>query len=484
MRIIVAGCGKVGANIVRHLSAEGHDVSVIDINSKVVQEISDTYDVMGVVGNAASYSVLEEADIEDTNLLIAVTNSDELNLLCCLFARKAGRCQTIARVRNPIYREETQYIKEELGLSMTINPEYAAAQEAGRLLRFPSAIKVEIFGGGRVELLEFVVPEGSALDNCSLMEISHKIKSRVLVVAVERGEEVIIPNGQFVLHSGDRISIVAEPMHARGFFHKIGVDTKRVGNTIIAGGGTIAYYLANILTQYGIDVKIIEKDPARCDYLAENLPHAIIINADATDPDILSEEGVDTCDSFVTMTGIDEENVFLSLFVKQHNPRAKLITKTNRYSMDEIIENMDVGSLIHPKNITAEYILRYVRAMQNSLGSNVETMYQIVDNKAEALEFAIQPDAPVLDTPLSQLHTRDNTLIAGIIRNGKMIFADGQTTIKVGDRVIVVTKYHGFQDIRDILEPGTLNDEQLRRRNETGADQQQAADASAPRNQE
>ena len=452
MRIIVVGCGKVGRTIVERLSGEGHDIAVIDTDSDVITDVTDNFDVMGVVGNGASYSVLKEAGIEDTNLLIAATDSDELNLLCCLFAKKAGDCSTVARVRNPLYNDEIGYIREELGLSMTINPERAAASEISRLLRFPSAIKIDTFARGRVELLQFVIPQGSILDNCSLTELGSRVKAEVLVCAVQRRGEVVIPGGSFVLHAGDTASVIAEPSHARNFFSKIGVEIHRVANTMIVGGGTIAYYLAKQLLSYGIGVKIIEKDRSRCEWLSQNLPKAIIINGDGTDQDILMEEGIETCESFVTLTGIDEENIFLSLFAQQCNQSAKVITKTNRISIDTIIDRLNLGSMIHPKNITAESIIRYARAMQNSLGSNVEALYYIVEGKAEALEFAIHNEPSVVNIPLAKLHTKDNVLIACIIRNGKSILPNGQTSIEEGDSVIIVTTHKGFGDIKDILE--------------------------------
>ncbi|MDD5849877.1 MAG: TrkA C-terminal domain-containing protein, partial [Firmicutes bacterium] len=324
--------------------------------------------------------------------------------------------------------------------------------EISRLLRFPSAIKIDTFARGRVELLQFVIPQGSILDNCSLTELGSRVKAEVLVCAVQRRGEVVIPGGSFVLHAGDTASVIAEPSHARNFFSKIGVEIHRVANTMIVGGGTIAYYLAKQLLSYGIGVKIIEKDRSRCEWLSENLPKAIIINGDGTDQDILMEEGVETCESFVTLTGIDEENIFLSLFAQQCNQAAKVITKTNRISIDTIIDRLNLGSMIHPKNITAESIIRYARAMQNSLGSNVETLYYIVEGKAEALEFAIHNEPSVVGIPLAKLHTKDNVLIACIIRNGKSILPNGQTSIEEGDSVILVTTHKGFGDIKDILE--------------------------------
>lgn len=450
MRIIIVGCGKVGATITEQLSMEGHDIAVIDTNSDVIHDVTNNYDVMGVVGNGGSYSVQKEAGIEETDLLIAVTHSDELNLLCCLIAKKAGNCNTIARVRNPIYNKEIGFIKEELGLSMTINPEYAAATEIARILRFPSAIEIDSFAKGRVELLKFVVEEGSMLCNRSLIEISREVRSDVLICAVERGEEVTIPNGSFVLKKNDTISIVASARNARDFLKKIGVETHQVKNTMIVGGGTIAFYLAEQLLSMGINVKIIEKDRERCEFLSELLPKAVIINGDASNQDVLLEEGVAYCESFVSLTGIDEGNIFLSLFAKGCS-KAKLITKINRIAFDDIINTFNLGTLIYPKYITSEYIIRYVRAMQNSIGSNVETLYRIIENKVEALEFIISEDAPVAGIPIEQLNLKENILIACITHKGEIITPNGKSQINVGDSVIIVTTEKGLQDIKDIL---------------------------------
>ena len=450
MRIIIVGCGKVGRTITERLSMEGHDVAVIDKSSDVVHDITNNFDVMGVVGNGASYLVQKEAGIEETDMLIAVTGSDELNLLCCLIAKKAGNCSTIARVRNPLYINEISFIKEELGLSMTINPEYAAATEMARVLRFPSAIKIDTFAKGRVEMLKFIVAQNSVLCGLNLIDVARKYASDVLVCVVERNDQVIIPNGSFVLAAGDMVSIVAPPTSTRDFFQKIGVETHQVKNTMIVGGGKIAYYLAKQLINMGISVKIIEQDRARCEELSELLPKTVIINGDATNQDVLLEEGIVHCESFVSLTGIDEGNIFLSLFAKNCS-NAKIITKINRISYDEIINDFHLGSLIYPKNITADYIVQYVRATQNSIGSNIETLYKIIENKVEALEFYIKDASPVVGKPLEELKLKDNILIVCINHRGKIITPNGKSQIEVGDTVIVVTTQKGLQDIKDIL---------------------------------
>ncbi len=452
MRIIVVGCGKVGQTIVKCLSHEDHDIAVIDVDPVVAEDMSDQFDVLAVVGNGASYSVLQEAGVEDADLLIAVTDSDEQNLLCCLFAKKVGNCSTIARVRNPVYSQEIGYIKEELGLSMTVNPEYAAAEEVARILRFPSAIKIETFAGGRAELLQFVIPKGSLLDGVKLSELPSRLGAKILVGAVERGEDAVIPDGNFVLRAGDTISMVSAPSDAKKFFARLGVDIHRVNDAMIVGGGKIAFYLAKMLLQSGISVKIVDNSKERCEELADALPEALIIRGDGSDQEVLREEGIETCESFVSLTGIDEQNIFMSLFAKQVNPKAKIVTKTNRIHMDYILDKLELDSQIHPKDITSDSIVRYVRAMQNTIGCNVETLYNVVEDKVEALEFVIREKSKVVGIPLAQLRTKKNVLVASIIRKGKILMPNGSSTIEMGDSVVIFTTDKGFGDITDILE--------------------------------
>lgn len=450
MQIIIVGCGKIGNSITQKLSQEGHNITVIDLDSESLRNTSTMYDVMGVIGNGASYSVQQEAEIAETDLLIAVTASDEVNLLCCLIAKKAGNCSTIARVRNPIYNAELSFIKEELGLSMSINPEYSAATEIARILRFPSAIKIDTFAKGRVELLKFKVEEDSSLNECTISKISKTIGCDILICAIERGEEVIIPNGNTVLYAKDVVSFVASPQNASIFFRKIKIETHQVHNTLIVGGGKIAFYLAEQLIHSGISVKIIEKNLQRCEFLTEHLPEATIINGDAANQELLLEEGLAHSESFVSLTDMDEENIILSLFAKKSS-KAKVITKVNRISFDHVIRDFDLGSIIHPKQIVADYITRYVRAMQNSIGSNIETLYNIIEDKAEALEFMIRSNSPVIGIPLEKLNIRDNLLVACINRRKSIIIPRGKDMIQEGDTVIIVTTHTGLNDIKDIL---------------------------------
>lgn len=450
MNIIIVGCGKVGSTLAKQLSKEGHDISIIDINDKVVEEFSNSHDVMGIVGNGAAYSIQKSAGIEKAHLLIAVTGSDELNLLCCLIARKAGNCETIAKVRNPIYYKEIGFIKEELGLSMVINPDYEAASEIARILRFPSAIDINVFNKGSVELLSFKLEKGSILHDMKVQEIRAKLKFDILVCMVERGEEVIIPNGEFIMKENDIISIIAPHKKATEFFVKIGMIKNPVKNSMLIGGGDISYYLAKRLIKYGIDVTLMEKDEKRCEELSELIPEAMIIHGDGTDKDLLMEEGITHAESFASLTGLDEQNVLLSLHAS-NNMNGKIITKVNRITFDEVINNLNLGSIIYPKFTTMRYILKYVRAMNNSIGSNVQTLYKIKNDKAEALEFYVNENSKLVGIPLEKLKLKDNLIICYIKRKGEIITPNGQDCIKKGDYVIVVTTNVGLQDLSDIL---------------------------------
>ncbi len=451
MNIIVAGCGKVGSVLAEQLSREGHDITVIDEDSDVVQHTSNAADVRGIVGNVASYNIQQEAGIGKADLLIAVTNADEVNLLSCLIAKKAGACQTIARVRNPVYHQEIRHIKEELGLSLVINPEWAAAMEMARLLRFPSAIDIDTFAKGRIELLRFRLGEDSPLCNQKIKTLSILSKCEVLICVVERSKEVLIPDGDLELKANDIISIVASSINASKFFRQIGIETNQVKNTMIIGGGKAAFYLAKKLLEMGIQVKIVEKDRENCEKLCDLLPKAMIIHGDGTDQELLAEEGLAEAEGFVALTNMDEENVMLSLYAKSMS-KGKKITKISNNTYDNIISTLDIGSIIHPKHITAENILQYVRAMQNSIGSNVETLYRLVDGKAEALEFVVKEKGGTTDTPLQALELKDNLLVCAIHRKGKVIIPKGQDCLQVGDSVIIITTDCGkLKDINDIL---------------------------------
>lgn len=451
MKIVIVGCGNVGTALVEQLSGEGHNITVVDEKEALVQGITNTYDIMGIVGNGAVYSVQLEAGVGEADLLIAVTGQDELNLLCCLIARKAGGCHTVARVSNPVYYKEIAFIKEELGLSLVINPQYAVAMEIARLLKFPSALEIDTFAKGRVELVKYRIPEDSVLSDMQLKDVSSRFKSDVLICVAERGEEVHIPDGNFALKAGDDITIVASSAKIAAFFRKLGVATTRAKDAMLIGGGGTSYYLATLLLDMGVKVKIVDKSRARCEELCELVPNAMVICGDGTERELLLEEGLAKAESVVSMMNFDEENIMLSLFAKSIS-KAKVITRVHRIAYDEIIDNLNLGSIVYPKNITAENIVKFVRAMQNSMGSNIESLYKLNDNRVEALEFVIREDCPLVGIPLQELRLKKNILVCSINHKGSISTPGGQSVIRVGDTVVIVTTTTGFHDIRDILE--------------------------------
>ncbi len=450
LNIIIVGCGKVGSTLVEQLCREGHDITIIDTNSSRIQELTNLYDIMGLAGNGASYSVQVEAGIKNTDLLIAVTGSDELNLLCCTIARQVADCATIARVRNPDYSKEVGYLRQKLGLAMVINPELEAAREIARILYLPTALEVNPFAHGQAELIKFKIPQGNALDGLSITQLDQTIPIKVLICALEREGHVHIPSGNYVLQAGDIISFVAPRTKVRGFLSNIAIKTHRVKNTMIIGGGKAAYYLATQLLHMGISVKIIEQNKARCEELSLLLPKAIIINGDGTDGELLKEAGIAHVESFVPLTGIDEENIMLSLHAGEVS-NAKVITKVNRTTFKNVINSLDLGSVIYPRQITSEAIIAYVRAKSDSKNNNIETLYHLFDSQVEAIEFRVDSPSDVTNIPLKDLKTKDQVLVAFINRNGTIIIPSGQDSILVGDTVMVVTTHTGFDDLQDIL---------------------------------
>ncbi|MCI8491210.1 MAG: Trk system potassium transporter TrkA [Lachnospiraceae bacterium] len=451
LSIIIVGCGKVGTTLIEQLSKEGHDITIIDRNARKVQEIANFYDIMGLAGNGASHNVQLEAGIESADLFIAVTNSDELNLLCCTVAKQVGNCAAIARVRTPDYSSEAGYLREKLGLAMIINPELEASKEAARILYMPTVLEVNSFAHGQAELIKFKIPKDNILGDISVAYLGQNIAPDILICAIERKGEVYIPSGEFHMRAGDIISFVATRKIARDFLEKIGFKTHQVKNTMIIGGGRAAYYLAKQLSTMGISVKIIEKERERCEELSVLLPKAIIINGDGTDPELLKEEGIEYMESFVALTGIDEENILLSLHVEQVS-NAKVITKINHFTFKDVINRLDLGSVVYPRYITSEAIIAYVRAKKNSMNSNIETLYHMFDHRVEAIEFKVNESSKVTNIPLMKMSLKKNLLVSFINRNGSILIPSGQDSIQVGDTVMIVTTHTGFKDILDILE--------------------------------
>lgn len=451
MQIIIVGCGKVGYTLVEQLSGEDHNIVVVDTKEERVRAITDELDAMGVIGNGTSFQTLLEAGIKHADLLIAVTNSDEQNLLCCVIAKKAGNCKTIARVRNPIYNTELEFLRKELGLAMIINPELASASEIARIFQFPSAIKIDTFAKGRIEMIHFRVTEDCKLNNYGLIHIRTTLKCEVLVCTVTRGDKVIIPRGDFIFKEGDIVAIVTTPANANDFFRKIGINIGRIHTAMIVGGGTIAFYLAKRLLAVGTEVKIIEMDPKRCEHLSELLPRATIICGNGIDQKLLIEEGLNHVQGFAALTGLDEENILLSLHAKKAS-KAKVVTKINRISFNSVLDDLELDSITYPRLLTADSIIKYARSMNESLHSNVENLYKLQDGKVEALEFYIKEENPkITNIPLLKLPIKKNILICCINRHNKIIIPGGHDVLLPGDSVVVVLTEESINDITDIL---------------------------------
>ena len=451
MKIVIIGDGKVGYKLAKQLSVENYDVVMIDSNEKKMRFAVDRLDIACVTGDGASAEVQKEADVPHADLVIACTSADECNMLSCLIARRLGAKHTIARVRNPVYFGQIGLLKEDLHLSMAVNPELIVADEISRLLLFPDASKIETFVKGRVELIEFPIPENNRVIGMSLAEMYNKLQIKVLVCAVEHCGEVLIPDGDYVIRKGDRLHIAASHREVELFFKILGKHRNKIRKVIICGGGRVAYYLSVQLCSLGMQVKIIEKNEARCEELCELLPKAVIINGDATDHDLLIEEGIEDADAFVSLTGMDEENIITSLFAKSQGID-KIIAKVNEDRRARMVEDFGIDSIVSAKTATADAILSYVRARKNSQGSaNVETMYQLVDEQVEALEFIIKSETRYTGIPLKNLSLKPNNLIACIARKRQIIIPGGDDCMEVGDSVIVVTMEKRLEDIEDIL---------------------------------
>ena len=451
MKIVIAGCGKIGTTILSSLVAEGHNIVAIDDNPAVITELTNVYDVMGICGNGSDCDILKESGIEDAELFIAVTGTDELNMLSCFLAKRMGAKQTIARIRNPEYNDKSlSFVKQQLNLSMAINPDLLAAQELYNILKLPSAVKIETFSRSNFELIELKLRDNSALDGMKLSDIRTKYKSKFLVCVVQRREKVFIPDGSFVLKSGDRIGLTATPAEIQKFMRDVGIMQKTSKNVMILGGSRTAFYLAKMLLASGLSVKIIERDKAVCREICEALPKAVVINGDGAQQELLAEEGIQTTDAFVALTGMDEENILISFFASAQNV-PKVISKVNRSELASMAERLGLDCIISPKDIITNIIVRYARALENSLGSNVETLYSLMDGKAEAVEFNVGPEFKLTNVPLKELNLKQNILVAGIIRDRRPMIPAGDDTIQTGDRIIVIAADMRLQDLSDIF---------------------------------
>lgn len=451
MKIIIVGCGKIGTVILSSLVSEGHDVVAIDDDASVVNEITNIYDVMGVCGNGADCEALEEAGADKANLFVAATGSDELNMLSCFIARKMGARHTIARIRNPEYNDQSLgFMRQHLDLSMAINPERLCARELFNILKLPSAVKIETFSRRSFEMIELRLKQDSAADGMQLNELRQKYKAKFLICAVQRGDEVYIPDGSFALKSGDRIGLTAAPAEISKLLRAMGVMRRQARNIMILGGSRIAYYLAKSLLAAGNSVKIIEKNRERCEQLCEELPNAVVIHGDGAQQELLLEEGLDSMDAFVALTGMDEENILISIFASSRNV-PKVISKVNRPELSSMAEKLGLDCIVSPRVVISDILVRYARALQNSLGSNVETLYKLMDGKAEALEFNVKKDPALMGIPLKDMKIKPHILIAGIIRGRKTIIPAGDDIILPGDKVIVLARDQRLSDLSDII---------------------------------
>lgn len=451
MKIIVLGAGKVGKTLIKHMSNEDHDIVVVDQNATKVEDVVNQFDVIGVVGNGGSYDILMEAGAQDANLIICVTASDELNILAGLMAKKMGTRHTIARVRNPDYSSQRDFMRNQLGFSMIVNPELEAASEIRRVLSFPSAVKVDTFSRGKVELAEFFVEDHSRLNGVELSRL-HKIsKTNILVCAVSHNEDVIIPDGNYVIKPGDHLYITGTHRDLSRFCLDIGVITKSIKNVIIIGGGKIAYYLSKQLSTQGIKVKIIEKDENRCQILAEKLPYVTVIHGDGSDDELLNEEGIENTDAVLALTGLDEENIVLSLSAKSLYHK-KTIAKVTRMNYTGLSDVLKVDSIVAPKKIVASQIIRYVRAKMNKDNdSSVKTLYKMVDGEVEAIEFKVTEQFKYLHKTLNEMKIKEHVLVAAIIRENEVIVPKGNTTMELNDYVIIVSRGEIMKSLNDML---------------------------------
>lgn len=452
MRILVVGDGKVGHVLAEHLTREGHDVVIVDTDEEALQRSEDTLDVMCVRGNGANAKTLIDAGAQKTDIVIAATAGDEINMLCCLVAKRLGAQYAIARIRDPEYNESLSLLRKELDIDMAINPERATAQEISRLLRFPFANNIESFARGRVEMVEFRAQEHDAVVGKPLREIAAKVHGipQVLYAAVEREGSVIIPGGDFVIEAGDRVHVAADVVTITEYFRFLGKNTLRVKNVMILGGGRIGYYLAKMIVPMGVHVSLIEIDEKKAEHLSESLPDVNVIYGDGTDQELLEQEGLPQMDAFIALCDRDEENLMTGLFaVRQGVP--KVVVKNNRVAYADIISSMGLDSIVSPKSITCAHILRYVRARVNGGGTKIERLYRLMDGKAEALEFVARSTDSYIGIPLRELHKRPNTLVAVIVRDGRVIVPFGNDHIEAGDNVVIIACETGIADLNEVI---------------------------------
>jgi trk system potassium uptake protein TrkA len=451
MKIIVIGCGKIGTTVIKSLISEGHNVVAVDDCSEVITQVTNIYDAMAVCGSGADCDVLEEAGAADADLVIAVTGSDELNMLCCFLAKRMGTKHTVARIRNPEHNDRSlAFLREHLDISLVINPERLAAKEIFNVLKLPNADKVEMFSSHKLEMVEFKLKPDSVLDGLTLIEIRKKFPIKFLVCAVSRGDDVFIPSGNFVLKSGDRIAVTASPAEVLKLFKKTDESKRPAKDVMILGASRIAHYLSQMLISSGSSVKVVELDRARCEAFCDHIPEAVVINGDGAQQELLAEEGISNMDAFVALTGNDEQNILISFFASSQSV-GKVVSKVNREEFYSIAEKLGLDTIISVKKSVTDIIVRYARSLENSIGSKIETLYSFMDSKAEAAEFIVSDDFEFSNIPLKDMKLKPNTLIAGIIRKRQAIIPSGDDVILSGDKVIVLTAGRNLNDLSEIV---------------------------------
>lgn len=451
MKIVIVGCGKVGEALIASLVKENHEVVAVDKSEEKISEINNIYDVMAVHGIGTDCEILAQAGVDKADMFVAVTGSDELNMLSCYIAKTLGAENTIARIRDRAYNENNLgFLQHELGLSMSINPEKFSAFDIYNILKLPSAVHIETFSTRNFEIIEIVLKEDSPLSGCRIMDLRKQQKAKFLICAVQRGEELVIPDGNFELMGGDKIALTAAPTEILKLLRSMKVTRKQAKNVMILGGSRTAYYLSKMLLASGSSVTIIDKSPERCHELEEALPGANIILGDGAQQELLNEEGLGNMDAFVSLTGIDEENILLSYYAATKDV-PKVITKVNRQEFVPLATRLGLDTIISPRRTISDIVVRYARALQNSVGSNVEKLYKIMDGNAEALKFNVQPDFRYINIPLKEIRFKKNILLAGILRDRKAIVPTGDDVIMPGDKVIVIGAGHILYDLADII---------------------------------
>lgn len=451
MKIVLIGLGTIGRTILANLSDEGHSITIIDENKDKVESLIEKYDVLGVAGNGACKDIQLEAGANDADLVLALTRSDELNILACLVAKKIGAKNTIARVRNPDYRAQIEEMKEDLGIAMIVNPERETANEIFNLISLPSVANIERFAKGKAYLVEIVVEKGSTLIGETLFSLGKKLTTKVLICAVQRGGEVVIPSGGFQIMEGDRIHFTSEARALGDFLSEVKLVKSPLKKVMIVGGGRIGYYLADALSRKKYAVKMIEQNSAHAEELAEQLSEVTVVCGNGTKHDLLIEEGIEAMDAFVALTDIDEENMIVSMFANKKNVR-KTITQIKNDDLYGMLDELGIDNTVSPRHLVASRIISYIRALANIRGSNVLTLYQLVNNQVEALEFCARKPEPIYNRPLKELRIKKGCLIGCIIRRNEVIIPGGDAQIKLGDNVVVVTTHKSFDDLTDVFE--------------------------------